>query len=101
LTDNPLLRTHLVSGSDDIERRETLKTRIISAIQAMAEDPREAKAWRVLDATYLRPGPTQEAAATTLGLPPTTYRRHLTDGIELLSDRLLQSELAGMKTHTR
>ena len=39
---------------------------------------------RVLDRTFVRPAPTQEAAAEVLGLPFSTYRRHLAAAIDEL-----------------
>ncbi len=50
---------------------------------------------RALDRTYLRPAPTQEAAADLLGLPFSTYRGHLTRGVERVVDWLWQRELYG------
>jgi DNA-directed RNA polymerase specialized sigma24 family protein len=41
-------------------------------------------------ATYLTGTPTQQAAARRLGLPFSTYRRHLKEGLQELSDRLWQ-----------
>jgi hypothetical protein len=46
-------------------------------------------------ATFLRGVPTQEAVAHRLGLPFSTYRRHLGRGIKLLCEELWRRELAG------
>jgi hypothetical protein len=43
----------------------------------------------------VRPAATQEAAAELLGLPFSTYRGHLTRGVERVCDRLWQRELYG------
>ncbi|NMO55899.1 ATP-binding protein [Actinoplanes sp. TBRC 11911] len=91
LGDSVLLRSRLVNGS--VDRRLALRDRILAEIREIGADPREAKVRRVLDATYVRPAPTQEAAAGRLNLPFTTYRRHLTRGIQLLTERLWQQEL--------
>ena len=48
-----------------------------------------SKLLRALDRTYLRPAPTQEAAAELLGLPFSTYRGHLTRGLERVVDLAL------------
>ncbi|MFC8381890.1 hypothetical protein [Nocardia sp. NPDC057272] len=61
----------------------------------MREDSRGEKLYRVLDRTYLRPAPTQERAAELLGLPFSTYRRHLTQGIERVIAKMWQIELYG------
>ena len=45
---------------------------------ALRIDPRDAKLQRALARTYVRPAQTQELAADALGLPFSTYRRHLT-----------------------
>ena len=58
------------------------------AVACIARQPRGVPLARVLDRTFLRPAPTQEAAAEVLGLPFSTYRRHLAaaldDVVELL-----------------
>lgn len=48
---------------------------------------------RALTATYLAGNPGQEAAAERIGVPFSTYRRHLTSGIDRLTDLLWRSEL--------
>jgi hypothetical protein len=59
-----------------------------------AIDPRDAKLQRALARTYVRPAQTQELAADALGLPFSTYRRHLTPGVERVVDWLWQRELS-------
>jgi DNA-directed RNA polymerase specialized sigma24 family protein len=46
----------------------------------------------VLNRTYLKGAPTQEAAAEVLGLPFSTYRRHLTKAIDQLTELLWAAE---------
>jgi hypothetical protein len=65
------------------------------AVAALRVDPRDAKLVRALERTYLRPAPTQEAAAELLGLPFSTYRGHLGRGVERVIDWLWQRELYG------
>ena len=65
------------------------------AVGALRADPRDAKLARALERTYLRPAPTQEAAAEVLGLPFSTYRRHLTRGVDRVVDWLWHRELYG------
>ena len=50
---------------------------------------------RAVDRTYVRAAATQEAAAEVLGLPFSTYRRHLAAGVERLTERLWHWELRG------
>ncbi|MDP4512176.1 ATP-binding protein, partial [Nonomuraea sp. G32] len=65
------------------------------AIEDLREDPRSVKFHRVLSVTFLRGTPTQELAAEHLGLPFTTYRRHLTSGIKRVCADLWHRELYG------
>jgi TolB-like protein/Flp pilus assembly protein TadD len=48
--------------------------------------------YRVLDLTYFNPAPKQEAAADRLGLSFSTYRRHLTAGVDRITEWLWQQE---------
>jgi hypothetical protein len=65
------------------------------AVDALRDDPRDDKLVRALECTYLRPAPTQEAAAELLDLPFSTYRGHLTRGLQRVVDWLWQRELHG------
>ena len=47
----------------------------------------------MLDRTFVRPAPTQEAAAEVLGLPFSTYRRHLAAALDELADLLWAVEI--------
>jgi hypothetical protein len=106
LTGNPLLRSRLVAEASTKsaalsasqskgprERSEVLKSRIKEAAEALRVHPRDEKLFRALDSTYLHPAPTQEAAAELLDLPFSTYRRHLTSGIQRLTDILWRQEI--------
>jgi len=88
LAANPLHRTRLARGAELIDLVE-------QAVAALRADPRDAKLARALERTYLRPAPTQERAAELLGLPFSTYRRHLVRGVERVVDWLWQRELYG------
>jgi hypothetical protein len=48
---------------------------------------------RVLDRTFVRAAPTQEAAAEVLDLPFSTYRRHLAKAVDELTDVLWSVEI--------
>lgn len=98
LTGNPLLRSRLVSedaaaGKGFRERNEILKSRINEAADSLRIHPRDEKLFRALDQTYLHPASTQEAAAELLDLPFSTYRRHLTSGIQRLTEILWRQEV--------
>jgi hypothetical protein len=92
LARNPLVRTRLVAdaGSPDAA---TLAAVVREAVDALAADPRDDRLHRAVDRTYLRGARTQEAAAAALGLPFSTYRRHLTRGVDRVVHRLWQREL--------
>jgi hypothetical protein len=96
LMGNPLLRSRMVSeaaGKEHRERSEVLKSKIKEAAEALRVHPRDEKLFRALEQTYLHPAPTQEAAAELLDLPFSTYRRHLTSGIQRLIEILWQREV--------
>ena len=62
---------------------------------ALRLHPRDDKLLRALERTYLRPAPTQEAAAELLGLPFSTYRRHLSQGVARIVAWLWDHEVYG------
>ena len=88
LAANPLGRARMT-------RAAPLEELLEQAVAALRADPRDAKLARALERTYLRPAPTQEAAAELLGLPFSTYRRHLTRGADRVVDWLWHRELYG------
>lgn len=94
LATNPLTRGRLLAGRAD--PANALRELLEEGIRDLGRDPRAGKPHRALDVTYLRGAPTQEAAAERLGLSFTTYRRHLTAGIERLCDDLWRRELGRM-----
>ena len=68
---------------------------LLAAVDVLRQHPRDDKLLRAVERTYVRPAPNQEAAAELLGLPFSTYRGHLTRGIERVVDWLWQRELYG------
>jgi hypothetical protein len=96
LAANPLVATRVVrEGAAESPAPEALRVLLHEAVDALRADPRSEKPVRALECTYLRPAPTQEAAAELLGLPFSTYRGHLTRGLERVVDWLWQRELYG------
>ena len=71
-------------GGDPAAVRATVR----AAIDGLAGLPRGEPLRAVLHRTYVSPAPTQEAAAEVLGLPFSTYRRHLAKAVDELADRL-------------
>lgn len=92
---NPLVRSRLVGRGSKRDPPAALAAVVREAVDALAGDPRHAKFHRALDRTYVRAAPTQERAAEVLDLPFSTYRRHLTRGIELVIASLWDQELYG------
>jgi hypothetical protein len=97
LARNPLLRTRLladrtVAGSTAAAALDAV---LRDAAATLAHHPRDDKLLRAVDRTYLRPAATQEAAAATLGLPFSTYRRHLTQGMTRIVSVLWDQEVYG------
>ncbi|RZL75268.1 MAG: ATP-binding protein, partial [Rhodococcus sp. (in: high G+C Gram-positive bacteria)] len=93
---NPLMRTRVVCDRGGAEPDVAeLDTVLRDAVDALADDPRDDKMVRAVDRTYLRPAATQEAAAQILGLPFSTYRRHLTQGVAQIVSWLWDREIYG------
>ncbi|WP_327587563.1 ATP-binding protein [Nonomuraea sp. NBC_00507] len=93
LAANPLIRSRLIADHDDPV--QALRRLLEESIHNLGRDPRAGKLQRALETTYLRGVPSQQAAAERLGLPFTTYRRHLTTGIERICENLWHRELHG------
>ena len=96
LRHNPLLRARILArrpgGAVPVGELPVLLAEASGRLFAGARDQ---KYHRVLDLTYFNPAPKQEAAADRLGLPFSTYRRHLRAGITRLVSLLWQRELEG------
>jgi hypothetical protein len=97
LSRNPLLRTRLVAdrAGDEEQGGAALEALVSAAVEALREHPRDDKLWRAVERTYVRPAPTQERAAAALGLPFSTYRRHLTQGVDRVVAWLWDREVYG------
>ncbi|MEU3036764.1 ATP-binding protein [Streptomyces griseoaurantiacus] len=91
LSANPLVGTRLVAGTAKADAVAILRTTLREAVEALRTDRQGAKLHRAVVATYMDDAPTQQAAAERLGVPFSSYRRHLTQGVartcELLWDR--------------
>ena len=103
LVHSPLLRCRLVesrlpatpAGADPgpEARVAALREVLQDAVSTLQASPRDAKGFRALRRTYLSPAPSQEVAAQVLGLPSSTYRRHLSAGLRAVTDILWEQEL--------
>ena len=72
-----------------------LEALVRAAVETLREHPRDDKLWRAVERTYVRPATTQERAAAALGLPFSTYRRHLTQGVDRIVSWLWDQEVYG------
>jgi hypothetical protein len=101
LARNPLLRTRLVRGrsGDEQPGAAALEALVCAAVEALGDHPRDDKLWRAVERTYVRPATTQERAAAALGLPFSTYRRHLTQGVDRVVAWLWDQEVYGASEH--
>jgi len=98
---NPLLRTRLVRDRSGAEEPSApmLEARVRAAVETLGEHPRDDKLLRAVERTYVRPAATQERAAAALGLPFSTYRRHLTQGVDRVVAWLWDQEVYGRTEH--
>jgi hypothetical protein len=98
LRGNALLGSRLVidkagAGADEIERTKVLRKIMIDAIETLNGSPRDVKLYRALYHTFIKPAASQEQASEIIDVPFSTYRRHLTAGIERITDMLWRKEL--------
>ncbi|MFB6810682.1 hypothetical protein [Streptomyces sp. NPDC056387] len=79
------------AGPDD--RAASLSALLRETAAELQAAPRDRRAHRALHHTYLQPAGTQQRAADLLGLPMSTYRRHLAAGVSRLTEELWRREL--------
>jgi hypothetical protein len=98
LARSPLLRTRLVrdrTGASDPGPADVVAV-LREAVTSLREDPRDDKLLRAVERTYVRGAATQEAAAAALGLPFSTYRRHLHQGVTRVAAWCWEREVYGL-----
>lgn len=97
LAASPLMRSRLVveQGGPD-PAPAVLQDLLRAALASLQGTPRDEKLYRALNRTYLEPAASQDKAAEALGLPFNTYRYHLAQGLERVTDWLWQRELGGL-----
>lgn len=79
------------------ERMSALQGLLRDTVEKPQVSPREAKLYRAVEYTYLKPAMTQEQAAEELDVPFSTYRRHLKAGMLRVIDSLWQKEIGGTR----
>lgn len=91
LAGNPLLHSRLLSKTGHADPAE-LRALLTETVDELFASPRDEKFRRVIELTYFRPAPKQEAAADRLSLAFGTYRRHLTTAVGRLARSLWNRE---------
>jgi adenylate cyclase len=74
-----------------------LQLALADAAETIFVNERDQRVQRVLELTYFRPASKQEVVAEQLGLSFSTYRRHLTTGIERLTEWLWHQEQEALR----
>jgi hypothetical protein len=93
LAGNALLQSRILAGREaGIATPQALRTLLAQTAETLFANDRDQRLYRVLDLTYFHPATKQEAAADRLGMPFSTYRRHLTAGVERLTEWMWQRE---------
>ena len=93
LAASPLLRSRLLAARGRVNPAD-LQALLSETVDTLFASPRDEKLRRVIELTYFRPAPKQEAAADRLGLSFGTYRRHLTTALGRLARWLWDKERA-------
>jgi hypothetical protein len=97
LAASPLTRSRVVvDAGADTDPGETLSELLVSAVDSLLGEEQGDKLHRAVATTYFKAVPTQEAAAQRLGLPFSTYRRHLAQGTQRVVEWLWDRELHGL-----
>ena len=94
LAASPLMGSSLAAGDGP---GRPLRATIQEAVTSLGSEPKGDQLRAVLQRTFVRGAPTQEAAAEVLGLPFSTYRRHLAKAIEQLTDLLWAVEIGEVR----
>jgi hypothetical protein len=92
LAASPLAGT-VLGGRDPAHRAAAIRHSLERALADLGAEPKGERLARVLDRTYVHAAPTQEAAAEVLDLPFSTYRRHLGQATERLTELLWAREI--------
>jgi hypothetical protein len=83
----------VVETTDSTPSPLVLQKLIQDAANSLTANPKEEKFYHAVYRTYLKPAPSQEAAAELLDLPLGTYRYRLARGIERIADWLWRREI--------
>ena len=98
--DSALRHSRVVAETGCEDAVTGVRQAFTAALETLGRDPRQVKYHRVLVTTFLNGAPTQEAAAARLNLPSSTYRRHLSRGLDELCTLLWKAENHGFRLLT-
>ena len=94
LAENILMRSRIITEIiENTPSTSPLQILIQEAADSLKGNPKDEKFYRAVYRTYLKPAPSQEAAAELLDLPLGTYRYRLAKGVERIADWLWRKEL--------
>ena len=95
LAASPLIGARFVREiqADPSEAPDRLRRALYVACERLRHDVGARKYHRALVAYFLRSAPSQDIAADTLGVAPSSFRRHLRRGLELVVDALWEIEI--------
>lgn len=94
LATNLLMRSRLIADvAQGCASPTSLQGLLREALASLTTNPKDLKLHRALWHTYIEPAPTQERAAELLGLPFNTYRYHLSNGLDRVTEWLWQREI--------
>jgi hypothetical protein len=96
LANSPLIPTRVVAEAGP-EPVDALRRVLRETVERLGADPRDVKLHRAITMTFMQNTPTQQAAADRLGLPFSTYRRHLTRGLDRVCELRWSRELLGVR----
>lgn len=95
---NPLLDSRIVSekvdAKADVDDRIAVMMEILrESLRRLEQDPRREKIYKAIERTYIRPAGSQEHVSELLGMPYSTFRRHLSNGVSEIVSELWQREI--------
>ena len=95
LADNPLMRCRVLYDAPSDGAEPSLQAVLGLALAQLEKSAKDEHLHSAVQLTYFDPGKTQEQTAELLGVPFATFRRHLTTGVERMTEWLWQRELNG------
>lgn len=95
LQDNPLLRCRVAKEATLEGEGHPLQLLLTLAVSQLGRFEKDEHLHSSIKLTYCDPGKTQQQTAELLGIPFSTYRRHLGTAVDRITDWLWERELNG------